>query len=116
MTSRVSEIIIDSQDPLILAKWWGEVLDYPVAPPSPKGAVGIFAAANRDEVPGEGAYRAAAQVPTIVFVPVPAPKEAKDRVHLDIWSIDRTQDQEVAWLESRDARRVDIGQRDVSWW
>ena len=54
-------------------------------------------------------------MPTIVFVPVPEPKEVKNRVHLDLWSIDRTQDQEVAWLESRGARRVDIGQRDVSW-
>ncbi|HUY57771.1 MAG TPA: VOC family protein [Candidatus Micrarchaeaceae archaeon] len=115
MTSRVTEIIIDSEDPLILAKWWAEVLDYHVAPPAEEGWVGISAAANRDEGPREGAYRAAAQVPTIVFVPVSEPKTVKNRVHLDIWSIDRTQDQEVAWLESRGARRVDIGQRDVSW-
>ncbi|HUY09057.1 MAG TPA: VOC family protein [Candidatus Dormibacteraeota bacterium] len=115
MTSRVTEIIIDSQDPMTLAKWWAEVLDYQVAPPAKEGWVGISAWAAGEERPSEDAYRAAAQVPTIVFVPVPESKTLKNRTHLDIWSVDRTQEEEVAWLESRGARRVDIGQRDVPW-
>ncbi|MGC1908281.1 MAG: VOC family protein, partial [Candidatus Dormiibacterota bacterium] len=34
---------------------------------------------------------------------------------LDLWAIDRTQEEEVARLESLGARQVDIGPRDVSW-
>lgn len=115
MTSRLTEIIIDSRDPLTLAKWWAQVLDYQVADHTKEGWVGITAWATEAERPSEDAYRAAAQVPMISFVPVPEAKTIKNRNHLDIWSIDRTQDEEVAWLEERGARRVDIGQGDVSW-
>jgi hypothetical protein len=37
------------------------------------------------------------------------------RVHLDIWSIDRSQEDEVAWLLGRGAAGVDIGQGQVPW-
>jgi hypothetical protein len=115
MTSRLTEIIIDSRDPLTLAKWWAPVLDYQVADHTKEGWVGITAWANEAERPSEDAYRAAAQVPMISFVSVPEAKTIKNRIHLDIWSMERTQDEEVAWLEERGARRVDIGQGDVSW-
>jgi hypothetical protein len=39
----------------------------------------------------------------------------KNRIHLDIWAVDRSQQEEVAWLEARRARKVDIGQGDVGW-
>lgn len=112
MTSRITEIIIDSHDPLTLAEWWAAVLDYQLAPLAADGWVGINSRAER---PSDEAYRAAAQVPTIVFVPVPEAKTVKNRVHLDVWSVDRTQDEEVAWLEEHGARTVDIGQGAVSW-
>jgi len=32
MTSRVTEIIVDSRDRLTIARWWAEVLGYQVAP------------------------------------------------------------------------------------
>lgn len=115
MTSRVTEIIIDSRDPLTLATWWAAVLDYRVAAPAKEGWVGISAGMNGEERPSDDAWRAAARVPTIVFVPVPEAKTLKNRVHLDIWSVDRSRDEEVAWLEERGARRVDIGQGEVSW-
>jgi hypothetical protein len=112
MTSRVTEIIVDSHEPLLLAEWWAKVLDYEVSSPHPDGWVGIRAGGER---PSDDAYRASAQVPTIVFVPVPETKAVKNRVHLDIWSVDRTQEEEVAWLLRHGARQVDIGQGDVSW-
>jgi hypothetical protein len=115
MTSRVTEIIIDSHDPLTLAEWWAEVLDYQAAAPAPGGWVGISPRGTGDEHPSDEAYRAGAQVPTIVFVPVSEAKTVKNRTHLDIWSIDRTQEDEVAWLLEQGARRVDIGQGEVSW-
>jgi hypothetical protein len=68
-----------------------------------------------DERAREDAIRTAPQVPTIVFVPVPEAKTLKNRVHLDIWSIDGTQAEEVERLVQRGATWVDVGQRNVSW-
>ena len=51
--------------------------------------------------------------PDILFLRVPESKAVKNRLHLDL----RPKDQaaEVARLEALGARRVDIGQGDVSW-
>lgn len=111
MTSRVTEIIVDSHDPPSIAQWWAQVLGYEVSAHA-DGWVGIRPAGER---PSDAAYRTRAQVPTIVFVPVPEAKAVKNRLHLDIWSIDRTQEEEVAWLLGQGARRVDVGQVGVSW-
>jgi hypothetical protein len=115
MTSRLTEIIIDSRDPASLARWWAEVLGYHVVHEAPEGWVGIAPWEAEDRRPSEDAVRGAAQVPTIVFVPVPEAKTVKNRVHLDIWAIDRTQSEEVERLTQHGARRVDIGQGKVSW-
>ncbi|HVC38693.1 MAG TPA: VOC family protein [Candidatus Dormibacteraeota bacterium] len=115
MTSRITEIIVDSRDPQTLAKWWAEVLDYHAAAPAPQGWVAISAWPVEADRPDDDAYRLRAQVPSVVFVPVPEPKSGKNRVHWDVWSVDRTQAEEVAWLLERGARRVDVGQRDVTW-
>jgi catechol 2,3-dioxygenase-like lactoylglutathione lyase family enzyme len=51
--------------------------------------------------------------PDLLFLKVPDPKTVKNRLHLDL----RPKDQaaEVARLEALGARRVDVGQGDVSW-
>ncbi len=51
--------------------------------------------------------------PDLLFLKVPEPKTAKNRLHLDL----RPKDQaaEVARLEALGARRVDVGQAEVSW-
>jgi hypothetical protein len=53
------------------------------------------------------------QLPGLLFVPVPEPKESKNRLHLDF----RPQDQaaEVERLTELGARRIDIGQGSASW-
>jgi catechol 2,3-dioxygenase-like lactoylglutathione lyase family enzyme len=54
--------------------------------------------------------------PGLVLVPVPEGKQAKNRLHLDLAPRPgESQDDEVARLEALGARRVDIGQGDVSW-
>jgi hypothetical protein len=40
---------------------------------------------------------------------------AQNRVHLDVWPVDRTRDQEVEALLARGATLADVGQGDVSW-
>ena len=45
--------------------------------------------------------------------PVPEARATKNRLHLDLRPLDQAG--EVARLEGLGARRVDVGQRDVSW-
>ncbi len=108
-------MIIDSHQPLELARWWAEALDYRLHPPAAAGWVTIAPWASAAERPSEEAMIRAPQVPAIVFVPVPEAKLVKNRVHLDLWAIDRSQDEEVASLLARGATRVDVGQHDVPW-
>jgi catechol 2,3-dioxygenase-like lactoylglutathione lyase family enzyme len=51
--------------------------------------------------------------PDLLFLKVPEAKAAKNRLHLDLRPKD--QQAEVARLEELGARRVDVGQNDVSW-
>jgi catechol 2,3-dioxygenase-like lactoylglutathione lyase family enzyme len=51
--------------------------------------------------------------PDLLFLKVPEAKTAKNRLHLDLRPKD--QQAEVARLEALGARRVDVGQSDVSW-
>jgi hypothetical protein len=115
VTSRVTDVIVDSRDPLRLATWWAEVLGYHVVAQAAEGWVAIAPWEAESERPDDEAFRRVPQVPRIVFVPVPEAKTIKNRVHLDLWSIDRSQAEEVAWLVDRGAERVDIGQNEVPW-
>ena len=51
--------------------------------------------------------------PDLLFLKVPESKTVKNRLHLDLRPADQAA--EVARLEALGARRVDIGQGDVSW-
>jgi Glyoxalase-like domain len=51
--------------------------------------------------------------PDLLFLKVPEGKSVKNRLHLDLRPADQAA--EVARLEALGARRVDIGQKDVSW-
>ena len=51
----------------------------------------------------------------MVFARVPEGKTVKNRLHLDLSPVDCTQAEEVARLEGLGARRVDVGQGEVSW-
>lgn len=50
-----------------------------------------------------------------MFAPVPEGKTVKNRLHIDVKPVDRSQDEEVRRLEELGARRIDIGQGDVGW-
>jgi hypothetical protein len=49
----------------------------------------------------------------LLFLKVPEAKVVKNRLHLDLRPLD--QDAEVARLEALGARRVSVGQGEVSW-
>ena len=99
MSSRLYNVTIDARDPRALAEFWRQVLEYEIAYEE-ADAVAI-------EPPDDDA------APALVFVPVPEEKATKNRLHFDLASDDGAA--EVERLIRLGARRVDIGQGDVSW-
>jgi hypothetical protein len=77
MTARLTEIVVDCRDPVALARFWADVLDYHVVR-TEAGQVEI--AAWRDEPPDLARQvRQAPVVPSLVFVKVPEGNETVPR-------------------------------------
>jgi len=106
MATRLVHLLFDSANPPSAATFWANALGWEVAFESPEEAV---VAPAGFEYPGTWA------VP-LVFVPVPEPKTAKNRVHLDLTSTSLDdQAAKVERLLGLGATHVDVGQRDVPW-
>jgi len=95
----LSAIALDCADPRELGRFWAEALGW-----------------NTDyEDDDEVALQAPGKTgPELLFLQVPEPKAAKNRLHLDLNPDD--QDAEVERLEGLGANRVDIGQGDEVTW
>ena len=105
MGARLSEIVVDCHDPEKVPRFWSAVLDWPV---------------RRFEEPDEIYFDLkppSDEMPEIAFVPVPEPKTAKVRIHLDVRPTEgSTRDEEVERILGLGATRVDVGQSpDVTW-
>jgi hypothetical protein len=98
VSSLWENLTVDALDPGRLARWWAEALGYQVVTEEP------------DEVE---IRQSADRLPGIVFVPVAAGKETKNRLHIDLRPAD--QEAEVERLVDMGARHVDIGQGDAGW-
>jgi hypothetical protein len=101
LSTRLVTLCFDANDPLRLARFWAATLHWDIY----------------DETDDEISL-----VPTdgtrflFLFLPVPEPKNGKNRIHLDLVSESpEHQSETVDRLNSLGARRVDIGQGDVSW-
>ena len=70
---RLYEVVVDCADPQRMARWWGEVLGLPVG-----------GDAEHDWWWLEAGSPAAFPFESLVFVPVPEPKRAKNRLHWDV--------------------------------
>jgi catechol 2,3-dioxygenase-like lactoylglutathione lyase family enzyme len=103
MGIRIQCLCIDARDPAAIASFWQSAL----------GWRRTFE--KEDEVvlePPAGSPEDGVS-PDLLFLKVPEGKTAKNRLHLDL----RPEDQaaEVARLEALGARRVKVGQGEVSW-
>ena len=92
------QIVVDSDDPHRLARWWAEALGYEIVHEAPDE---VEIRRSPDELPG------------LLFGACPDPKTVKNRLHLDLRPDD--QEAEVERLVDMGARPVDIGQGDVPW-
>jgi catechol 2,3-dioxygenase-like lactoylglutathione lyase family enzyme len=103
MASVLREFVIDCADPERVARWWGEVLGWPVVADG-HGYWWSAVTADPDAPP-----------PILTFVPVPEGKTVKNRIHLDLNPSGCDQAEELARLLALGARPVDVGQHDVPW-
>ena len=101
MACRFSELCVDCRDPVSLAGFWREVLDYRVTD------------SEEDMVELTGPEGAG---PTILFVAVPEDKIVKNRLHMDVSPTDREQDEEVERILALGATRADVGQGEDATW
>ncbi len=92
------QVVVNAQDPVALGQWWREALRWVIV--------------NDD--PAEFEIRPSPdRMPGLLFAQVAEPKRSRNRLHLDFRPDD--QDAEVARLLALGARRIDVGQGDVSW-
>ena len=99
MALRLYTVTVDAHDPAALAEFWRQALDYRVA----------YAA--EAEVAIEPPDNTTA--PALLFLAAPDTKSVKNRLHFDLAPDDQAA--EVDRLVALGARRVDIGQGEVSW-
>jgi hypothetical protein len=103
MGIRIQCLCIDAQDPAKIASFW-------------QSALGWRRTFEKDDEivlePPAGSPEAGV-APDLLFLKVPEGKAVKNRLHLDLRPDDQAA--EVARLEALGARRVSVGQGEVSW-
>lgn len=109
MSSRFTELIVDSHDPRTLAAFWCSVLNYSILDEDGDDIEIGSAPPDAEDI------RDAPVPPTIVFALVPESKTVKNRLHIDVSPIDSDQVTEVERLLSLGAHHVDVGQGEQSW-
>src|SRR6266700_3901391 len=106
MPTRLVHLVVDAADPGRLARFWAGALGWEVASEEPDEV---------DVCPPGFSYPDPSALP-LVFVPVPEPKNGKNRVHLDLATESAThQAAEVERLLALGAVPADIGQGEVPW-
>ncbi len=103
MALRIQCLCFDTHDPAKTASFWQAAL----------GWRRTFEEENEVVLePPEGSPEDGV-VPDLLFLKVGQDKIIKNRLHLDLRPVDQAA--EVARLEALGARRIDVGQGDVSW-
>ena len=100
MSVRIGEFVVDCSDPVAAARFWCEALGYRITDQDDTGVA----------IAGDST------APTILLMATADSKAHKNRMHFDVCPVgSSSQDDEVHRLEGLGARRIDIGQGDVSW-
>jgi hypothetical protein len=105
MACRISELVIDAQNPDTLAAFWCEILGY------------VELGRDEDSIeigPAEAGF--GGLQPTIVFSPTTDPRPDKLPLHLDVSPTDQDQDAELGRLLAAGAVPADIGQSGQENW
>jgi catechol 2,3-dioxygenase-like lactoylglutathione lyase family enzyme len=112
MSLRWHTVVVDCHDVKAQSHWWAEVLGWKIVYEEDDE---VYVVPPHPEDPGREIPRAE-RGPGLIFGSVPEAKTLKNRLHIDLAPAgDDDQEAEVRRLESLGARRIDIGQGDVSW-
>jgi hypothetical protein len=102
MPTRLTSVVIDSADPPTLARWWASALGWEITHES-KDESDVEPPAGQPGI-------------ELTFVPVDDKRTTKNRIHLDLRSRTRAeQDDLIQRLMVTGATEADIGQGDVPW-
>ncbi len=110
MSLRWYSIVIDCHDVASQGRWWATALGWDVVYEAEDEVV-VAPASMLQQAAGD-------RGPGLVFVPVPEPKQVKNRLHIDLApAADDDQGAEVDRLVALGATRVDVGQDpdEVTW-
>lgn len=86
MAVRIASVTFDCADALEVGRFWSAALGRPLDPDASSDFATIGFAGRRDEVGWAPVERE--KDPTWMFVKVPEPKTAKNRMHLDVMATD----------------------------
>lgn len=100
MASSLRNVTVDCTDALKLAHFWADALGWNIYHDNdPEVLVAPEFPPHRDG-------------PTMLFIPVPEPRAAKNRMHVDLQPTDRTRDEEVERLVALGATLVEDHRSD----
>ena len=112
MTFKIASVTFDCADALTVGRFWSAALGRPLDPNATSDFATIGFAGRRDTVGWATVDHD--DDPTWMFVKVPEPKTAKNRMHLDVMSVDP--EAEVARLVGFGATRVaDMEEYGYEW-
>ena len=112
MTVKIASVTFDCADALEVARFWSAALGRPLDPDASSEYAAIGFDGRRDTVGWAAVERE--HDPTWLFVKVPEPKTAKNRLHLDVMTDDPAA--EVARLVELGATRVtDAAEYGYTW-
>lgn len=112
MSMRWYSVVVDCHDVKAQSRWWAGVLGWQIVYDADDEVI-VAPAHLLDSAPDIPREQ---RGPGLIFVPVPESKALKNRLHIDLApAADDDRDAEVRRLESIGARRIDIGQGDVTW-
>lgn len=100
MASSLRNVTVDCTDALKLAHFWADALGWNIYHD------------NDPEVLVAPEFPPHREGPTMLFIPVPEPRSAKNRMHVDLQPTDRTRDEEVERLVALGATLVEDHRSD----
>jgi predicted enzyme related to lactoylglutathione lyase len=109
MACRISEFVLGCRDPVLLARFWCEVLDFvELDREDDDGSVEMVEIGPREGFGGPQ--------PTIILSRKDEPEKGRSRLHIDVNATDRDQDAELERLLKLGARPADVGQTGEESW
>jgi hypothetical protein len=105
MALRISELVLDCHDPVRLARFWCEALDFVVVGREPDGSLEI------GPTTGFGGPQ-----PTMILSPSTRQPRERGMLHFDVSPVESTLEAEVERLRGLGAEPADVGQTGEEDW